>query len=98
MAQSNINIRVDSEVKQEAQELFGALGLDMSTAINIFLRNAIDYGGIPFSIRQRRYNAETEAAMQEARGILNGTVPANRYHSVQELFTALEEESDECDS
>ncbi len=98
MAQSNINVRVDSEVKQEAQELFSTLGLDMSTAINIFLRNAIDYGGIPFSVRHRRYNAATEAAMQETRGILDGTISATRYNTAQELFTVLDEEPDECDS
>jgi len=49
-ANTNINIRVDSEVKNKAQEVFLALGLDMTSAINIFLRQAIRKNGIPFEI------------------------------------------------
>jgi len=47
---ANINIRVDAEVKSKAQEVFLALGLDMTTAINIFLRQAIRKNGIPFEL------------------------------------------------
>ena len=50
MPDTNINIRVDNEVKKEAQALFSTLGLDMTTAINIFLRQAIRLRSIPFSI------------------------------------------------
>ena len=45
---TNINIRVDSDVKNKAQDVFAALGLDMTSAINIFLRQAIRKNGIPF--------------------------------------------------
>ena len=47
---TNINIRVDSEVKAKSQELFAALGLDMTSAINAFLRQAIRKNGIPFEL------------------------------------------------
>ncbi|MCL2168822.1 MAG: type II toxin-antitoxin system RelB/DinJ family antitoxin [Defluviitaleaceae bacterium] len=47
---SNINIRVDSEVKAKSQELFAALGLDMTSAINVFLRQAIRKNGMPFEL------------------------------------------------
>ena len=47
---ANINIRVDSEVKSKAQDLFSDLGLDMTSAINIFLRQAIRKNGIPFEL------------------------------------------------
>ena len=50
MAHVNINIRTDSEVKAKAQELFERLGLDMTTAINIFLRQAINRNTLPFEI------------------------------------------------
>lgn len=50
MATTNINIRVDEEIKKQAQHLFEELGVDMSTAINMFLRQAIRYNGIPFKI------------------------------------------------
>ena len=48
MATTNINVRVDSALKQEAEALFGDLGLNMSSAINMFLRSAINHNGIPF--------------------------------------------------
>ena len=47
---TNINIRVDSNVKNKAQHVFSALGLDITTAINIFLRQAIRKNGIPFEL------------------------------------------------
>ena len=49
-ASTNINIRVDSDVKKKAQDVFSALGLDMTSAINIFLRQAIRKNGIPFDL------------------------------------------------
>ena len=50
MSVANINISVDSEIEAQAQEMFKSLGLDMSTAINIFLRQAIRQHGIPFAV------------------------------------------------
>jgi len=47
---ANINIRVDSDIKAKAQDVFSALGLDMTTAINLFLRQAIKKNGIPFQL------------------------------------------------
>ena len=47
---TNINIRVDSDIKVKAQDVFSALGLDMTTAINLFLRQAIRKKGIPFEL------------------------------------------------
>ncbi|MCL2361873.1 MAG: type II toxin-antitoxin system RelB/DinJ family antitoxin [Defluviitaleaceae bacterium] len=49
-ANANINIRVDGEVKNKAQDIFSALGMDMTTAVNIFLRQAIRKNGIPFEL------------------------------------------------
>ena len=50
MANISMNIRMDSEVKAQAQELFAQFGLDMTTAINMFLRQAIRERGIPFDL------------------------------------------------
>ncbi|MCL2045694.1 MAG: type II toxin-antitoxin system RelB/DinJ family antitoxin [Oscillospiraceae bacterium] len=49
-ANANINIRVDRDIKNKAQDVFAALGLDMTTAVNIFLRQAIRKNGIPFEL------------------------------------------------
>jgi len=50
MASANINIRTDAEVKKAAQELFARLGMDMTTAVNIFLRQAISKNTLPLEI------------------------------------------------
>ncbi|HEU6834235.1 type II toxin-antitoxin system RelB/DinJ family antitoxin [Streptococcus pneumoniae] len=51
MSKMSISIRLDSEVKEQAQQVFNNLGMDMTTAINIFLRQAIQYQGLPFDVR-----------------------------------------------
>ena len=51
MSKTSMSIRVDSEVKEQAQQVFNNLGMDMTTAINIFLRQAIQYQGLPFDVR-----------------------------------------------
>lgn len=51
MSKMSISIRLDSEVKEQAQQVFSNLGMDMITAINIFLRQAIQYQGLPFDVR-----------------------------------------------
>ena len=63
-------------------------------AINIFLRKSIMEGGLPFEMKQPRYNAETEAAMKEARDIMNGDISTKSYSSASELFAELNSEMD----
>ena len=50
MAVSNIDIHVDNEVKEQAQLIFASLGLDITTAVNIFLRQSIFHRGLPFTV------------------------------------------------
>lgn len=87
---TTINVRVDENVKKQASELFEELGLDMSTALNLFLRQAISYGGIPFEIRKP--NATTLEAFEEVKKIRNGELKVKRYDNVQEMFADLEAE------
>lgn len=58
MATTSMNIRIDKEVKVRAQKLFSDLGLDMTTAVNLFLRQAIIHNGIPFELKLREENPE----------------------------------------
>ena len=51
MSKTSMSIRLDSEVKEQAQQVFNDLGMDMTTAINIFLRQAIQYQGLPFDVK-----------------------------------------------
>ncbi len=58
MNDTSITIRMNSETKARAQALFNSLGLDMSTAINMFLNEAIEFQGIPFVVRKYSGGAE----------------------------------------
>lgn len=87
---ATINIRVDENVKKQANQLFEELGLDMSTALNLFLRQAISYGGIPFEIK--RANPDTLEAMEQVRKIRAGELQAKRYTNVDDMFADLEAE------
>lgn len=61
---STINVNVPVDVKEEASNLFNSLGLNMSTAINIFLKKAIYERGIPFEVKQQP-SKELEEALKE---------------------------------
>ena len=95
---ANINIRIDTERKSSAEKLFASFGITITDAINIFLRKSIMEGGLPFEVKQPRYNIETEAAMQEARAIMSGQIQTKKYTSARELFDELnaEEGGEEC--
>lgn len=88
---TSISMRVNPRIKAEAESIYGSLGMTLTEAINIFLHKSILEGGLPFDVRQPRYNSETEAAMREARDILAGKVPAESYDSASTMFTALNE-------
>lgn len=85
---TNISIRMDTELKAEAEELFDALGMNLSTAFNIFVRQAIREGGIPFRIGLDRPNKETMAAMLEAERIARDPT-VKGYDDLDELFREL---------
>ena len=67
---SNVSFRIDSDLKAQADNLFAALGLNMTTAFNIFLRQSVRQGCIPFEITLDTPNAQTVAAILEARQMM----------------------------
>ena len=66
---TNISIRMDSDLKAQADRLFGELGMNLTTAFNIFVRQSLREGRIPFDITLNQPNRETVAAMLEAERI-----------------------------
>lgn len=91
MAKSaNINVRIEPEVKANAEALFSNFGITVTDAINIFLHQSLMVGGLPFEMKPPRYNALTEQAMQEARDIANGEIPAKSYSSVSEMMEDID--------
>lgn len=88
MASTNLNIRTDSDIKASAEKLFEELGLNMSTAINMFLRQAIRENGIPFDVKLNIPNETTEAAIKEGRAIAYDR-SVSGYSSISDLKAAL---------
>ena len=86
MAKVSTSISIDADIKARAQELFADIGLDLSTAINIFLRQSIRENGIPFSITREVPNSVTLAAMEDA---AKGTNMHGPFNSVAEMMEAL---------
>lgn len=89
VAMTNLNIRTDKEIKEQAEAIFSELGLNMTTAINIFLRTAIRENGIPFDLRLDLLNNRTIAAIEEGRRIAYDD-SVKGYSNMEDLKRALE--------
>ncbi|MCI8646102.1 MAG: type II toxin-antitoxin system RelB/DinJ family antitoxin [Firmicutes bacterium] len=86
MAQTNVNIRMDETLKQQFDRLCSELGLNMSTAFNIFARTMVRQQKIPFEVSLNTPNAETLAAIED---VNQGRNLSKRFHSVEELMEDL---------
>ena len=89
MESANLNIRTDKDVKAQAEKLFETLGLNMTTAVNIFLRQAIRENGIPFEVKLNVPNETTATAIREGRNIAYDKTAAG-YSNISDLKAALE--------
>ena len=92
---ATLHMRIDPETKSSAEQLFSAFGITISDAVTIFLRQSLMVGGLPFEMRQPRYNAETEAAIQEARDIMSGKIKTKVYASVAEMNADIDAEDED---
>ena len=89
MATIPTQVRIDEELKRQAADLFAKLGLDMSSAMNIFLKQCVLRGGLPFSVEIPKYRMETIEAMEEAKQISKDT-SAKRYGQFLEIREELD--------
>lgn len=89
---SAINVQVNTKDKEKASNILKDLGLNMSTAINMFIKQIIKTDGLPFEIKNPKPSKELLEALQEGEDILNGKIKTKRYHSVKELIGDLENE------
>lgn len=85
---TNFSVRMDSEVKKQCEALYNDLGMTLTTAINVFLRQSLRVGGLPFELRQERPNKETIAAMLEVERIAHDP-SVKKYDDLDELFAEL---------
>ena len=90
MSNVNVTLRVDEDLKKQADNLFSELGMSLSTAINIFLRQSVRENCIPFSIYREVPNADTIAAMKEAEEMASSPESYRRYGSFAELLAEVE--------
>lgn len=87
---TNFSVRMDSDIKKQCETLYGELGMNLTTAINVFLRQSLRVGGFPFDVRMEQPNKETMAAMLEAERIARDP-SVKRYSVVEEALKALKE-------
>ena len=81
MASTNFSVCMDSEIKKQCEDLYGELGMDLTTAINVFLRQSLRVGGFPFEVRLD----QTMDAMPEAEGIAKDP-SIKQYSEVEEAL------------
>ena len=89
MPTTNINVRVDKDLKESAEALFDDLGLNMSSAITMFLKSAVNHDGIPFEVKRNVHNAKTRAALAEYEEMKNNPEKYKRYSSFDELLSEV---------
>ena len=90
----NLNVRVNSKLKSESDQLFKSLGLNMSTAINIFLTKCVKTSSIPFTIEEEKPSNKLMKALEEANYIENHPNEFKGYNNIDELFEVLDSDKE----
>ena len=88
MAMKNITMRIDENLKNEAEHFFEDLGMSMTTAYTIFLKQSLRKQKIPFEIT-REPNAETLAAIEEVKEMKRNPHLYKSFKSIEELMEDL---------
>ena len=82
------SVRMDKDIKSQCESIYGELGINLTTAINVFLRQSLRAGGFPFDVRLDKPNQETIAAMMEAERIAHDP-NIKKYSDVEEALAEL---------
>lgn len=88
MTTTNFSVRMDSDIKKQCEELYGELGVNLTTAINVFLRQSLRAGGFPFAVRLNQPNSKTISALLEAEKISKDP-NVKHYSDVEEALREL---------
>ena len=89
MARTSTNISLDPQLKHDSQELFADLGIDLSTAITLFLKQSLRVQGLPFAVTRENPNAETAAALNEYVEMKARPEKYKRYASFQDAMNEV---------
>jgi len=86
MSKVSTNISLDADLKKAGQELFADLGLDMTTAVTLFIKQALRVQGLPFPVTRENPNAETAAALNEYYAMKEHPEQYKRYTSFKDAM------------
>lgn len=86
---ANLTMRIDDELKKQAEELFNELGMNMTTAFTIFAKQAVREQRIPFEITREIPNAETMEAIKEVERMKKDSTAGKSYTDVDEMMKEL---------
>ena len=89
MSTVNMSIRTDATLKKQAEAMFSDMGLNMTTAINLYLRQVVRQGRIPFEIASDLPNAETLRAIQEVEKMKANPSFGKTYDNVDDMMKDL---------
>ena len=89
MQTANINIRTDSKLKKKADLLYNKLGLNMSTAINMFLMESVRTNSLPLTLKLNEPNEDTLRAIEESKEIVKNK-KSKGYNNIKDLRKALD--------
>lgn len=93
MSMTNLNLRVDSQVKSKVESILNDMGMNFTTAVNIYFKQILRTGEIPFKIKVDLPNEETIKAIEEAEMLLKS--PDTKYYdSVEALFEDIDKSGD----
>ena len=93
MAKVSTNISLDAALKKSAQELFADLGMDLTTAVTLFLKQSVREQGLPFAVTRAMPNAETRAALSEYAAMREHPEQYKRYASFREVLDEVLEDA-----
>ena len=89
MSKISTNISIDANLKKEAVSLFSDFGLDLSTAISLFLQQSVREQKIPFEIRKELPNKTTIEALNEYDEMKNNKEKYKRYSSFKDILEEI---------
>lgn len=85
---TSFSVRMDKDIKSQCEAIYGELGINLTTAINVFLRQSLRAGGFPFDVRLEKPNQKTIAAMMESESLAHDP-SVKRYSDVEEALAEL---------
>lgn len=91
VATSAISVQVDIKDKERANNILKSLGLNMSTFVNMAIKQLIYTDGLPFEVKNPKQDSQLLMALKESEDILNDKVDAKKFHNMNELLKDLKD-------